>query len=161
MDLPTRDRRELTDTILDLFSALCSAMLVNVRESWLPMDVTVLQIKALLLLTSGPATTSQIAHRLGVTLPSATRLVDRLVEHGLVTREENPNDRRYTNVLPTSAATDLIQSLSAYRRDALHAALDRLDVDKLLEIKRGFAHLVAACPSGDGESDSLKESVRG
>ena len=161
MDLPARDRHDLTETILDLFSAFCSAIFVNVRESWLPIDVTLLQIKALLLVTSGPATTSQIAHRLGVTLPSATRLVDRLVEHGLVTREENQNDRRYTNVLPTSAAIDLVESLYAYRRDALNAALGRLGTNELQEVKRGFMLLVAACAADDGESDALKESVRG
>lgn len=161
MDTQGSDRRELTETILDLFSAFCSAVFVNLRESWLPLDVTVPQIKALLIVASGPTTTSQIAHRLGVTLPSATRLVDRLVEHGLVTREENPNDRRYTNVLPTSTAIELVESLNAYRRDALNAALARLAPGELQEVKRGFVHLVAACAAGQGEADPLKESIRG
>jgi DNA-binding MarR family transcriptional regulator len=160
-DSETRARAELTAAILDLYSAFCSGMLINSRDSWLSLDLTVSQLKVVLIVTSEHATTGQIARRLGVALPSATRLVDRLVEHGLVTREEDPHDRRYTNVLPTSAARELIESLNAYRRDSLGAMLAELSISELREVQRGLSHLVAACPARAQEAAVAKEDVRG
>ncbi len=157
-----RERADLTEQVLELFSSFCSAMLINLRESWLSLDLTVPQIKVLLIATSARVTTGQIARRLGVALPSATRLVDRLVEHGLVSREEDPRDRRYTMVLPTEAGRTLVESLNAYRRDSLGTVLAALNLDELREVRRSFEHLVAVCPAGEPETgDAPKETVRG
>lgn len=149
---PTGERTQLTESILDLYSAFCAALLIGQQDSWLSVDLTMPQIKVLLLIvTWGQATTSRIAKRLGVALPSATRFVDRLAEHGLVAREEDPRDRRFTNIVPTPAARQLVECLNNYRREYVGAALAGLDLDQLREVRQGFRHLVAACPSGDPE----------
>lgn len=51
-----------------------------------------------------PLTMSQLADRLGVRASSATELVDRLVERGLVERQHDPRDRRNVTVGLTAQA---------------------------------------------------------
>jgi DNA-binding MarR family transcriptional regulator len=142
-------RSELTESILELYDAFCAGLLINLRDSWLSVELTMPQVKVLLLVvTSGSATTSWIAKRLGVSLPSATRFIDRLVEHGLVAREEDPHDRRYTNLVPTAAARQVVERLNSHRREYLGAALAALGLDQLQEVQLGLSHLVAVGPGG-------------
>jgi DNA-binding MarR family transcriptional regulator len=140
-----RHRNELTEAILDLFTQFCAAALTGQSEAWLSVELTLPQIKAAVQIVSlGRATGSQLARTLGIGLPSATRLVDRLAEHGLVTREEDAADRRTTYIVPTPAATQLVESLQSYRREFLSALLSSLDFNQLEEVERGLAHLALA-----------------
>ena len=45
-------------------------------------------------LADGPCTNRQLAEAAGVTSPTATRMIDGLVGRGVVTRVEDPADRR-------------------------------------------------------------------
>ena len=51
-------------------------------------------VQIMIALTRGPHSVGQLAEVLGVSPPAATRLVDRLVEHGVVERRHDPADRR-------------------------------------------------------------------
>ena len=53
---------------------------------FLEIDITMPQAKVLYLLTAGDLHMSELVARLGVTLPTVSGIVDRLVEHGLVGR---------------------------------------------------------------------------
>ncbi len=58
-------------------------------------DLSVPQFRALLYVSRrAGASLSDVAEHLGLTLPSTSRLVDRLVERGLLTRASAPDDRR-------------------------------------------------------------------
>jgi DNA-binding MarR family transcriptional regulator len=151
------ERRLLTESILELYAAFCSALTINLRNSWLSVELTMPQIKVLLLVvTSGHVTTSWIAKRLGVSLPSATRFIDRLVEQGVVTREEDPHDRRYTNIAPTEEGRRTVESLNTYRREYLGTALSALGIDELREVRQGLSHLVAV---GQADTDHAAEHM--
>ena len=54
-----------------------------------------------------------IAERIGMTRGGASRLVDRLVGKGLVTRRERSDDRRFQSIALTSAARRLVPRLAA------------------------------------------------
>lgn len=56
------------------------------------------------LLGSGPLSPTELAHRLGISTPSTTIAVDRLVALGHVAREPNPRDRRGVLVVPTDSS---------------------------------------------------------
>jgi DNA-binding MarR family transcriptional regulator len=134
------------EDVLDLYSDLCVALLTGQRDAWLFIDLTMPQIKALYLIVIwGKATGSSIAKAFGIGLPSVTRLVDRLVERGLVSREEDPSDRRVTHMMPTTEGRRVIEDLASYRREYLSAALLNLDQTQLEQVKCGLSHLVAAC----------------
>jgi len=138
----------LTECVLDLWGEFCDALFVSRSDAWLFVDLTMPQIKALYLVVSrGPATGASLAKGLGAGLPSVTRLVDRLLERGLVTREEDPHDRRVTHTVPTDAGKRVIENLLSYRREYLGAAIRNLDSGQLREVQCGLTHLLAACRS--------------
>ncbi|NJC69250.1 MarR family transcriptional regulator [Planosporangium thailandense] len=70
----------------------------------LGLHPTDLQCLNLLTIESGPVTTSQIAELTGLTSGSASRLVERLVKAGYVTRQQDGRDRRRVLVQPVPEA---------------------------------------------------------
>jgi DNA-binding MarR family transcriptional regulator len=66
-----------------------------VPEEWSEIDLTIPQLKTLVLLRRSPTTRmGVIAGFFGTSLSSATSMVDRLVEKGLIERISDPRDRR-------------------------------------------------------------------
>lgn len=89
------ERSRLMRQIVDLTEDLQHIVRPVLPLAWSTVDLTMSQLKVVLLLYSqGTAHMSRLATALGVSLPTATGIVDRLVERGLVMREEYPGDRR-------------------------------------------------------------------
>ena len=66
-----------------------------IPPEWLASDMTVAQLRVLLLLYSeGPNRMGSIASAIGTTLSTTTGTVDILVKKGLVVRGDDPEDRR-------------------------------------------------------------------
>jgi len=83
------------ESILALADRLFRQLLPTIPRDLLSLDITVPQTKIMLILyVSGPRRMSDIASELDVTMPTATSLVDRLVEKHYVVREAQPDDRR-------------------------------------------------------------------
>jgi DNA-binding MarR family transcriptional regulator len=89
----------------------------------------------------GPVRLSELADRMGITAPTASRAVDALVEHGLLERRTDPDDRRAVRIDLTrpgrkrveerraraaSALEPIVSALSAEDRAQLAALLTRL-----------------------------------
>jgi MarR family transcriptional regulator, organic hydroperoxide resistance regulator len=90
-------------------------------------SLTVTQAKAIALLYhEGEKTISDVASGLGIGLPAASELVDRLEERGLVTREQDPRDRRRFIIDLTDEAMAFATRIHDLRRRQVRAALSRL-----------------------------------
>lgn len=63
-------------------------------DEWPDIELTMSQLRTLILLTARPRRMSDIAASLGSSLSSATSMVERLESKGLVEREHDPEDRR-------------------------------------------------------------------
>jgi len=88
-------KENLIEDILALADKLFRQLLPTVPPELLSLDVTMPQMKIMLLLYfHGPVRMSDIASELDVTLPTATSLVDRLVEKNYLSREGHADDRR-------------------------------------------------------------------
>src|ERR1700720_2166939 len=152
------DRVQLIKRILD-----CSGMLFqNIRptqnQAWLTINLTMPQLKALMCVANNNgAPSGHIARRLGVGLSTITGIVDRLAEHDLVPRQEDPEDRRITRVRPTQRGRELVDELTRYRDEAITAILSRLDADQLHTVETAFIYLVDAATQT--ASDPLKEEA--
>jgi DNA-binding MarR family transcriptional regulator len=72
---------------------------------------TDLQCLNLITIEGGPFTTGQIAELTGLTSGSASRLVDRLVKAGYVTRQRDAEDRRRVLVRPVAEAVARVGAL--------------------------------------------------
>jgi DNA-binding MarR family transcriptional regulator len=80
-------------------------------------DLSFSQLKTLLLLAEHAETLSvkDVAERLGISLPAASRAVDSLVRRGLAERAEDQVDRRVKRVRTTRKADRLVERLVAAR----------------------------------------------
>lgn len=102
------------------------------QEDWTSLSLSRAQLRILILLQQEKAAAvGRLASTLGVTLPSITATVDRLVQAGLVTREDDPSDRRRVINRLTPAGQALLERLQEGRRARLVGALERLTPDEL------------------------------
>jgi DNA-binding MarR family transcriptional regulator len=84
----------------------------------------------------GPLTPSELAQRERIQRPTATRVLARLEEAGLLDRAGDPADRRSTLVSATAAGRALLAA-QRERKDAFLARrLDRLTPDDLATLDR-------------------------
>src|SRR5918998_382651 len=97
------DRERLVDETLMLLPTLMRLVerpspveMGEIASRGLATDVQVSpgHIQVLIALTRGPRSVGQLAEELGVSPPAATQLVDKLAEHGMVDRHNDPADRR-------------------------------------------------------------------
>ena len=81
------------------------------------LDLSLSQIRALHTLVREPAGASlgAVADHTGLSLPTASRVVDSLVQRGLATRLEDPDDRRVKLVAPTDEARSIAARLTELR----------------------------------------------
>jgi DNA-binding MarR family transcriptional regulator len=150
------DRVQLINRILGCSGSLFQNLNPARDRAWLTVDLTMPQLKSLMFVaTNNGASSGQIARRLGVGLSTITGVVDRLAEHNLVTRQEDPEDRRITRVLPTPRGRALVDELLQYRNEVITAILSRLDADQLRVVETAFTYLVDA--AAEAASDHLKE----
>jgi DNA-binding MarR family transcriptional regulator len=95
-----------------------------------PIDLTLLQWRTLVVVIEAQdgVRISDLAGRVGSSLPSASRLVDRLVRRGLIRVETDTSDRRVRIARPTPAGTELRQRLVVRRREFLGQQVRDLDL---------------------------------
>src|SRR5689334_910260 len=74
----------------------------------------------------GPLTPSTLAERERIQRPTATRVVARLEEQGLVTRTTDPSDRRIAHVAITPAGSTLLARVRSRKNEYLARRLREL-----------------------------------
>lgn len=137
------DRAQLVEQVLGLRSELYRSL--RPAREWLEIDLTTSQLKVLFLLYSAEsASMGQLAASLGVTLSTVTGIVDRLVEHGMVMREEDPHDRRLVVCRPTQEGAAVAERLNHAGNSRLRAVLDRLSLAELRCVVDGLQLLTNA-----------------
>ncbi|MEV7013184.1 MarR family transcriptional regulator [Streptosporangium sp. NPDC051022] len=98
-------------------------------------NLTMRQLKVVVILSYQDSASGQdLAHHLGVGLGTVTGIVDRLVGHGLVSRREDPNDRRVRRVELTSAGRALIDQITDAGLNDFRRLLDCLDTPTLRDL---------------------------
>jgi DNA-binding MarR family transcriptional regulator len=132
---------ELVEAVLGASRALVAVAarsLVHVAE-----DVTLAQYRVLVELAArGPQRVAELADALGVDPSTMTRMVDRLVRKGLVSRRRPSADRRTVRVSLARPGRQLVLEVTRQRRAELAVILSRLpDEDRrpVLGALRAFA----------------------
>lgn len=120
--------------------ALAARSLADCEE-----EVTLPQYRMLVVLsTRGPRQASSLATALGVAPPTASRMVDRLVRKGLVSRRTNSADRRQVLLRLTPAGSRLVETVVAHRREEIVALLQRVPTDRHPALIEAFKLFAAA-----------------
>jgi DNA-binding MarR family transcriptional regulator len=140
----TINRAELTEEIIRL-QQMSHAMGQYAPEAWMGLNLTIGQLKSLFFIDSeGSTNFRKLATALCVTPPDVTRIVDRLVEQGLVSRRENPEDRRMHLLQATKKGKSLLAKLRENKTSHLYRILTHLSTEELNIIVQGLGSLVRA-----------------
>lgn len=122
---PLDDVDAVTSALLTasrLLVAVSARSIANVDET-----ITIPQLRTLVLLSVGGSTKlATLAERLAVNPSTATRMVDRLVAAGLVSRRPNPVSRREMVVDLTARGEHLVQEVTERRRQELSVIVSRM-----------------------------------
>ena len=84
-------------------------------------------------------TMGELARHLGISLSAATGLVDRLVQRGLVERDNDPDDRRIVCVRLAPAGKRARDAFQREKKRRLDAAMRHLSAHDLMLIANGLA----------------------
>ncbi len=148
---PTQASKEAHEAALKLFVVLAraSASVARVAEANLaelgitPTEFGILEA----LYHKGPLLHGEIQRKILVTSGGITYLVDRLVEKGLVQRQECPNDRRARYAVLTEQGRELIASIFPAHAERIAAAVSSLSPREQAEATRLLRKLGLAAAS--------------
>ncbi len=112
--------------------------------TWLAQELTFGQLRLLFLLWQhGPAPMSRVADWLGVGMPAASGIVDRVERHGLATRHHRPDDRRIVECHLTDAGRALVGDITGRQMETMRRILELLTRDELVQLDRIVEAVVA------------------
>ena len=150
----TSDRKQ--DAALKLFvvlarsfNAVSARLHENIaRHQLTPTEFAILEV----LYHKGPLLLGEVQRKILVTSGGITYLVDRLVEKGLVKREECTEDRRARYAVLTPAGTALIRKIFPQHSVAIERAVSGLTLAEQREAVQLLKKLgLAAAAEGDDE----------
>ena len=148
------ERQRLLTEILTVDRKFARALQSGRPDVWTEVDLTMPQLKVLICVAHGEGITmTQLARMTGMTLSTATGIVDRLVAQGYLGRDDDPQDRRRVLLRPTAEGCALLERLLEASRAHFRIILDRLSLDDLRVVARAFDLLAeAAIGSAEGLS---------
>lgn len=138
------DHKALVEKMLGLTDKLFGALLPTVPKEVLGLDVSMPQLKILLMLyINGPLRMSAIAADLGITLATATGLLDRIVEREMVTRENHPDDRRVVMCRLSPSGQQTVSRIWNTVRAKMGDILETLKIEELLQLTNILESMLA------------------
>lgn len=135
--------------ISDLQDLLCNvatahASTVEPPESWLEAELTMPQVKAMLVLYHrGAVRIGNIALELCMSKNAATALLDRLETLGFAERRPDPSDRRAVLVTLTDAGVQFVTDILSAGSVNMARFLEQMSVEDLQALHRGMTALAA------------------
>ena len=150
----SNDRRDAdTRAILDELSAANPRERIVMFRRWLAGSLSIVQLFVLATLESdGALPMGKVAEALDVSVASATGIIDRMEQRGLVERGQQPDDRRVVLVQPTPAGRAVLSDLDEHRRAAISRILERLTDRELGAFLKGLRAMSAARAAVEAEA---------
>lgn len=137
-----KGKMELIGEIIQLERQISRALRKDELEAWMNLNLTIAQLKSLFFISNKKSTNlTMLAQALRVTPSNVTGIVDRLVEQGLVSRKENPENRRVLILEVTEKGEALVASLRERIADQLSKVLSRLSEEQLSTLAQGLKFL--------------------
>jgi DNA-binding MarR family transcriptional regulator len=103
--------------VVELLRELLHALLMASVPAWLDLQLTLPQLRTLFIVAHNKTSSvMQIAEHLGIGEPTASHLVDKLAQAGLVDHGKDPMDRRRAIVRLSPAGEELIEKLLGWEK---------------------------------------------
>jgi DNA-binding MarR family transcriptional regulator len=124
-------------------------------EAWAGLGLTMTQLRVLFMVRAEEGVSAgTLAENLGVTPPTLTRIMDRLVSNRLVRREADENDRRLVRHQLTQEGLRTVEEMERTGRARVNSVLSRLtpeQVERLVLALRDFNEAAEAVDEPAGE----------
>lgn len=121
------EQSHLIDEIMSLGGRVVRATGQSRPDAWMDLDLSVAQLRTLFLISrDAKASTKRLSEKLGVTPSNVSGLVDRLFKHGLVSRQEDPDDRRMLRLRVTDKGASVLADGLRLLAEAAEAHRDGL-----------------------------------
>lgn len=148
------ERAALVQELFEINSKVHDRAVGLVGPMPVPPDLTMQQVRVLGHIAKDPGISGhEIGDRLGVSAPTASGLIDRLVEKGLVSRVDDPDDRRVRRLHATETGLDVIRQMDSMFGRALGVVIERLSVEDLDLLRRGALAMLGALERAQAEQD--------
>jgi DNA-binding MarR family transcriptional regulator len=150
-----------TDELVTLISRSLFTAFLRGADRWAQLDVTMPQLKVLLLLgLHGSLPVSALAHQMKVSPPNVTGILDRLVAHRWVRRTSDPHDRRVVRVVLTAEGERFLAGLEHASSSRTRARLDEMDPEDRRALSRGLRALLGVMIAAPEQEHALPAGAR-
>ena len=147
------DRTHLFREIVGLQRQIGRILGQHAAGVWISSGLSVTQLKSLFLIAEKGSTNFRgLAETLGVTPSNVTRIIERLVEQGLVSRTENPEDRREQVLQATDKGRSRLNSLKETGMKHMTRILNLLSDEELAALAMGLAAFVRSADARQKEA---------
>jgi len=127
--------------------------------NWMGLDVTMPQMKVLMLLReNGALRVGVLARHLNVSTPTITGIVDRLVRQTLVRRDDDPTDRRVVLNVLTRQGEEMMDRLRQHGNAELARIVGTLTPRERHDLTRLLTRLKESFDHGRGNGVSVAKS---
>lgn len=138
-------RTEMLREIFDLHAKVHDQALALVGPVPTPKELTMQQSRVLAFVVKDPGLTGhELGERLGVSPPTASGLVDRLVEKGLLERVEDSADRRIRRLYITDEGMVLTRQMDSLVSRAMIEVIKNLTPGDLVLLRDGAQAMLNA-----------------
>lgn len=140
-------RAELVRSIADAVATLTSRHRCAVAQRIHHSGISLGHLQILWILQEhGPLPVSRLAAWLGIGVPNATGLLDRMEQRGLVERVRDADDRRVVLVRPTDLGLATVAELDGWRAGLVEQVLAPLPTDQLVAVLRAIRDAATTIP---------------
>jgi DNA-binding MarR family transcriptional regulator len=139
--LPAATHEETRQALLAYVDALTLAEPMQARL-WQLAQITLTQLMVLRRLREGPQSPGALAHALGLSPTSVTRLVDRLELRGLVERRRSIEDRRCVEIRLEPNGERLLGEVKVMRGTDIHHAVESMTGEERRRLTSALRNLV-------------------
>jgi DNA-binding MarR family transcriptional regulator len=120
------------DEFWETFPSLWHSIRARIREvATEEFDITVEQFHILRRIHKGRDSVSKLAEAKHISRPAISRAVDVMVNKGLVTRSQNPDDRRHVHLALTEEGNTLLEAIFSKNRAWMAGKLSLLEETEL------------------------------
>jgi DNA-binding MarR family transcriptional regulator len=145
-------KSQLIQEIVELERQVGRIMGQHAQIIWIDSGLTLTQLKSLFLIANkGSTNFTKLAEALGVTPSNVTGIVDRLEEQGLVSRTQNPEDRREMTLQATDRGKALVSNLKEVGVKHMTQILSLLSLRELSALAQGLSAFIEAAETYKGQ----------
>ena len=141
----SKDADQIIEQIMDDLGGVYGTLQQLNTATWLKLDLTMAQLKALVAIAHQPGVSvCQVARQLSIGESAASLMTDQLVRRGHVERATDPDDRRRVRLSASEHGQQQLDELRQGSSTTIGSWLADLADDDLEALARGLRALAAA-----------------